>query len=45
MSRLEEQITIDAPAQEVWDRLHDVEAALLTVGVLDSACAIAEGPR
>ncbi|MGW3044920.1 SRPBCC family protein [Kitasatospora sp. NPDC001159] len=26
MSRLEEQITIDAPAQEVWGRLHDVEA-------------------
>ncbi|MBF9066962.1 SRPBCC family protein [Streptacidiphilus fuscans] len=26
MSRLEEQITIDAPAREVWDRLHDVES-------------------
>ncbi|MFE4516268.1 SRPBCC family protein [Kitasatospora sp. NPDC056783] len=25
MSRLEEQITIDAPAQEVWGRLHDIE--------------------
>jgi uncharacterized membrane protein len=26
MSRLREQITIDAPAQEVWGRLHDIEA-------------------
>ncbi|MEY9847879.1 SRPBCC family protein [Streptacidiphilus sp. MAP5-3] len=26
MSRLEEQITIDAPAREVWNRLHDVES-------------------
>ncbi|MBV2153342.1 SRPBCC family protein [Kitasatospora sp. SUK 42] len=26
MSRLEEHITIDAPAREVWGRLHDVEA-------------------
>ncbi|RAG86465.1 cyclase [Streptacidiphilus pinicola] len=25
MSRLEEQITIDAPAREVWDQLHRVE--------------------
>ncbi|MGW2254715.1 SRPBCC family protein [Kitasatospora sp. NPDC001660] len=24
MSRLEEQINIDAPAQQVWERLHDV---------------------
>ncbi|AKN70290.1 cyclase [Streptomyces sp. PBH53] len=26
MSRLEEHIDIDAPAQKVWDRLHDVES-------------------
>ncbi|MFI9272098.1 SRPBCC family protein [Kitasatospora sp. NPDC052896] len=26
MSRLEEQIDIDAPARKVWDRLHDVES-------------------
>ncbi|MGW2372244.1 MULTISPECIES: SRPBCC family protein [Kitasatospora] len=26
MTRLREQITVDAPAQEVWGRLHDVEA-------------------
>ncbi|MBO1414227.1 SRPBCC family protein [Streptomyces sp. FH025] len=26
MSRLEEQIDINAPAQKVWERLHDVES-------------------
>jgi len=26
MSRLVEQITVDAPAQEVWGRMHDIEA-------------------
>ncbi|MFJ9447841.1 SRPBCC family protein [Kitasatospora sp. NPDC101235] len=26
MSRLEEQINVDAPAREVWGRLHDIEA-------------------